>query len=204
MFQNLYSPASPAHHPQPCLLLLRKSNECRDPSHHTKTTHDLYSPALPGARGGVQVFSTFRPQMFQNLYSPASPAQHPQPGLLLLRRSNECSGSFPPYKNSTCSMHSPALPGARGGVQVFSTFRPQMFQKLYSPASPALRRSNECRVPSRHTKTAHVLCIPLHCLGRARGSTGFQHFQAPNVPKPVRPRVPGPALPTLLIASPKK
>ena len=76
MFQNLYSPASAAQHPQPCLLLPRRSNECRFPSHHTKTAHDLYSPALPRARGGVQVFSTFRPQMFQNLYSPASPGQH--------------------------------------------------------------------------------------------------------------------------------
>ena len=89
MFQNLYSPASPAQHPQPCLLLLRRSNESRFPSHQTKTARDLYSPALPPARGGVQVCSTFRPHMFQNLYSPASAAQHPQPCLLLLRRSNE-------------------------------------------------------------------------------------------------------------------
>ena len=49
----------------------------------------------------------------------------------------------------------------------------------------------------------HMLCIPLHCR-RARRSTGFQHFQAPNVPKPVLPRVRSPAPPTLLIASPKK
>ena len=89
MFQNLYSPASPAQHPQPCLLLLRRSNESRFPSHQTKTARDLYSPALPPARGGVQVCSTFRPHVFQNLYSPASAAQHPQPCLLLLRRSNE-------------------------------------------------------------------------------------------------------------------
>ena len=76
---------TPALHPQPCcpasptlliLLLLRRSNECRFPSHHTETAHALHSPALPRARGGVQVFSTFRPQMFQNLYSPASPGQH--------------------------------------------------------------------------------------------------------------------------------
>ena len=56
----------------------------RFPSHHTETAHDLYSPALPRARGGVQVF-TFRPQMFQNQYSPAPAAQHPpQPCSLLL------------------------------------------------------------------------------------------------------------------------
>ena len=86
-FQNLYSPASAAQHPQPCLLLLRRSNESRFPSHQTKTAHDLYSPALPRARGSTG-FQHFRPQMFQNLSSPASPAQHPQPCLLLLRRSN--------------------------------------------------------------------------------------------------------------------
>ena len=75
------TPKPAAQHPQPCLLLLRRSNECRFPS-HTKTAHALYSPALPRARGGVQVFSTFRPQMFQNLYSPASAAQH-HPTLLI-------------------------------------------------------------------------------------------------------------------------
>ena len=136
MFQNLYSPASAAQHPQPCLFLLRRSNECRFPSHHTKTAHALYSPALP--RAGVQVFSTFRPQMFQTLYSPASPAQHPQPCLLLLRR------------------------------------------------------SNASRFPSHHTKTAHDLYLPCLAAG-TRGSTGFQHFQAPNVPKPLLPRFTGPA-----------
>ena len=67
------TPNPAAQHPQPCLLLLRRSNECRFPSHHTKTAHDLYSPALPRARGGVQVFSTFRPQIFQNLCSTAEP-----------------------------------------------------------------------------------------------------------------------------------
>ena len=61
-FQNLYSPASAAQHPQPCLLLPRRSNESRFPSHHTKTAYALYSPALPRARGGVQVFSTFSPK----------------------------------------------------------------------------------------------------------------------------------------------
>ena len=44
----------------------------------------------------------------------------------------------------------------------------------------------------RTIQRQHMLCIPLHCRG-ARGSTGFQHFQVPNVPKPVLPRVRGPA-----------
>ena len=123
---------TPALHPQPCcpasptlliLLLLRRSNECRFPSHHTETAHALHSPALPRARGGVQVFSTFRLQMFQNLYSPASAAQHPQPCLFLLRRSNECR--FPSHHTETShALYSPALPRARGEVQVLSTFRP--------------------------------------------------------------------------------
>ena len=106
--------------PPTCLLLLRRSNESRFPSHHTKTAHDLYFPALPRACEGVQVFSTFRPQMFQNLYSPASAAQHPQPCLLLPRRSNECR--FPSRHTKTAhDLYSPALPRVRGGVQVFST-----------------------------------------------------------------------------------
>ena len=149
---NLYSgPAPPTllpsiPNPAYCLLLLRRSNEWR----HTKTAHALYSPALPRARGGVQVFSTFRLQMFQSPYSPASAAQHPQPCLLLLRRSNECR--FPSHTETAQTLYSPALPRARGGVQVFNTFRSQMFQNLYSPASAAkhpqpcsllLRRSNE-------------------------------------------------------------
>ena len=134
-----------------------------------------------GARGGVQVFSTFRPQMFQNLYGPASPAQHSQPCLLLLRRSNECS-SFPPYKNSTCSMHSPALLGARAGSTGFQHFQAPNVPKPVRPRVPGpappqpclllLRRSNECRIPSRRTKTAHVLYSP--ALPGARG--GVQVF----------------------------
>ena len=135
MFQNLCSPASAAQHPQPCLLLLRRSNESRFPSHHTKTARDLYSLTLPRARGGVQVFSTLRPQMFQNLYYPSSVAQHPQPCLLFLRRSNE--SRFPSHHTETAhALYSPALPRVLGEVQVFSTFSPLMFQNLYSPASP--------------------------------------------------------------------
>ena len=161
-------------------------------------------PCIAAARGGVQVFSTFRPQMFPNLYSPASAAQHPQPCLLLLRRSNECR--FPSHHTKTAhALYSPAYPRARGGVQVFSTFRPQMFQTLTPPRprpstpNPAYCFSEEATnvgfLPT--IQRQHVLCIPLHC-------TGFQHFQAPNVPKPAHPRIRGPAPPTLLIAPPKK
>ena len=49
----------------------------------------------------------------------------------------------------------------------------------------------------------HMIVFPCIAAG-VWGSTGFQHFQAPNVPKPVLPRVRSPAPPTLLIASPKK
>ena len=92
---------TPAQHPQPCLLLLREATNAGCFPHHTETAHDLYSPALPRAHGGVQIFSTFKPQTFQNLYSPASAAQHPQPCLLLLRRSNECRLPSAPYRDST-------------------------------------------------------------------------------------------------------
>ena len=279
MFPNLYSPAFAAQHPQPCLLLLRRSNECRFPSHHTKTAHALYSPALPRARrehrfsalSGPKCSKTCAPprprpstpnpaycfseEVTKVGFLPTIQRQHmlciplhcrgcagehrssalsgpkcsktctpprprpstPNPALLLLRRSNE--SRFPSHHTETAhALYSPALPRARGGVQVFSTFRPQTFQNLYYPSSVAqhpqpclllLRRSNDRRFPSHQTKSAHDLYSP--ALPRACGGVQFQHLQATNVPKPVLPRVPGPAPPTLLpsipnplVASPKK
>ena len=50
--------------PNPAYCFSEEATNAGCLPHHTETAHDLYSPALPRARGGVQVFSTFRLQMF--------------------------------------------------------------------------------------------------------------------------------------------
>ena len=78
---------TPAQHPQPCLLLLRKSNECRFPSHHTKTADDLYSPALPRAR--TQEPNRSEPPSGSSQPNPTEPElskQHLRPSAKLLCR----------------------------------------------------------------------------------------------------------------------
>ena len=178
-FQHFQAPNVPkpvlprVRGPAPPTLLITSPKK----QHHTKTAHALYSPALPRARGGVQVFSTFRSQMFQNLYSPASAAQHPQPCLLILRRSNECR--FPSHHTKTA----PPRPRPSTPHPAYC-FSQEVTKVGFLPT--ILYRDSTCSV---------FRCIA----AGVRGSTGFPHFQAPNVPKPVLPRVRGPAPPTLLI-----
>ena len=104
---------------------------------------------------------------------------------------------------STCSV----FPCITGGTRASTGF--QHFQapnvpkpvlpRVRGPAPPAYCFSEEA------TPYKDSTCFVFPCIAAgARGSTGFPHFQVPNVPKLVLPRVRGPAPPTLLIASPKK
>ena len=94
----------------------------------------LYSLALPAARGRVQVFGTFRPKPVLRPSTPNPAAQHPQPCLLLLRRSNECR--FPSHRTETAhALYSPALPRAHGGVQVSALSSPKR-SKTCTPPRP--------------------------------------------------------------------
>ena len=109
--------------------------------------HMICIPLHCRGRAGEYRFSALSgaKKMFQNQYSPASPAQHPQP----------------------CCPAPPTL---------LVCFSEEVTNVGFLPT----------------IQTQRMICISLHCRERAR-STGFQHFQAPNVPKPVLPRVPGPA-----------
>ena len=254
--------------PQPCLLLLRRSNECRFPSHHTKTAHALYSPALPRARGGSTGFQHFQAPnvpkpVLPRVRGPATPnpaycfseeatnvgflptiqTQHmlciplhcrgcggvqvfrlphvpkpkpvlprvrgPAPTTLLCCFSEEATnvGFLPTI---TCSVF-PCIAAGAGEYRFSALSGPKCSRTCTPPRSRPSTPNPACCFSEEATNVGflptiqrqHMLCIPLHCRGRA-GSTGFQHFQAPNVPKPVLPRVRGPAPPTLLIASPKK
>ena len=102
--------------------------------------HMLCIPCIAAGAGEYRMSALSGPKCSKNLYSPVSAAQHPQPCLLLLRRSNDVG------------------------------FLPTIQRQL-------------------------MLCIPLHWPYIAAGA-------APNVPKPVLPRVPGPAPPTLLPSTP--
>ena len=129
------TPNPAAQHPQPCLLLLRRSNECRFPSHHTKTAHALSCPALPRARGGVQVFSTSGPK---------------------------CS--------KTCTPPRPR-PSTPNPAYCFSE------EVMKVGFLPTIQRQ-------------HMICIPLHCRGRA-GEYRFSALSGPKCSKtctPPRPR----------------
>ena len=195
--------------PQPCLLLLRRSNECRFPSHHTKTAHALYSPALPRARGGSTGFQHFQAA---NVPKPVLPRVRgpatPNPAYCFSEEATNVG--FLPTIQTQHMLCIPLHCRGCGGVQVFRLSGPTCSKaktctpprprpSTHNPALLLLRRSNECRFPSHH----HVLCIPLHCRGRGRVQV-FSTFRPQMFQNLYSPASAAQQPPTLLIASPKK
>ena len=172
--------------PQPCLLLLRRSNECRFPSHHTKTAHALYSPALPRARGGSTGFQHFQAP---NVPKPVLPRVRrpstPNPAycfseevtkvgfLPTIQRQHviciplHCRGRAEEYRFS-------ALSGPKCS-KTCTTPRP--WPSIRNPAYCFSEEATKVGFPPTIQKQ-HMLCIPLHC----RGCSGKYRCSALSAP----------------------
>ena len=113
--------------------------------------------------------------------------------LLFSSASNERVGFLPAIQrqHKFCSpLHGP---GGAGEYRFWALSGPKRSKILYSPASPG-RAPASPRIDCFSYEVANSTSSVVPCMARgARGSTGFGHFQAPSVPKPVLPRVPGPA-----------
>ena len=152
--------------------------------------------------------------MFQNLYSPAvrGPA-HPNPAYCFSEEATNVG--FLPTIQRQHMLCIPLHCRGRAGEYRFSALSGPKCSKTCTPPRPRPSTPNPAYCFSEKvTKVGflptmqrqHMLCIPLHCRGRA-GVQVFSIFRPPNVPKPVLSPRPWPSTPNpayWLIASPKK